>query len=125
MNESKDLKRIQDFVDRLKSTNSTNDKIDIISISKSLRKLKLCPSNEPQIQEMKFMQYSYWADNLLIHSKPNNRIVTEPNWSRSGMFGRYLFGYPRYQLSVGSRCEPNRGVFILPNRRGACPLDLY
>jgi len=30
MNESKDLKRIQDFVDRLKSTNSTNDKIDII-----------------------------------------------------------------------------------------------
>ena len=26
----KDLKRIQDFVDRLKSTNSTNDKIDII-----------------------------------------------------------------------------------------------
>ena len=30
MNESKDLKRIQEFVDRLKSTNSTNDKIDII-----------------------------------------------------------------------------------------------
>ena len=30
MNESKDLKRIQDFVDRLKSTNSTNDKIAII-----------------------------------------------------------------------------------------------
>ena len=30
MNESKDLKRIQDLVDRLKSTNSTNDKIDII-----------------------------------------------------------------------------------------------
>jgi len=30
MNESKDLKRIQGFVDRLKSTNSTNDKIDII-----------------------------------------------------------------------------------------------
>ena len=30
MNESKDLKRIQDFVGRLKSTNSTNDKIDII-----------------------------------------------------------------------------------------------
>jgi len=30
MNESKDLKRIQDVVDRLKSTNSTNDKIDII-----------------------------------------------------------------------------------------------
>ena len=30
MNESKDLKRMQDFVDRLKSTNSTNDKIDII-----------------------------------------------------------------------------------------------
>jgi len=30
MNESKDLKIIQDFVDRLKSTNSTNDKIDII-----------------------------------------------------------------------------------------------
>jgi len=30
MNESKDLKRIQEFVTRLKSTNSTNDKIDII-----------------------------------------------------------------------------------------------
>ena len=30
MNESKDLKRIQEFVGRLKSTNSTNDKIDII-----------------------------------------------------------------------------------------------
>ena len=30
MNESKDLKRIQDVVDRLKSTNSTNDKIAII-----------------------------------------------------------------------------------------------
>jgi len=30
MNESKDLKRIQDFVGRLKATNSTNDKIDII-----------------------------------------------------------------------------------------------
>ena len=30
MNESTDLKRIQDFVTRLKSTNSTNDKIDII-----------------------------------------------------------------------------------------------
>ena len=30
MNESTDLKRIQDFVARLKSTNSTNDKIDII-----------------------------------------------------------------------------------------------
>ena len=30
MNESKDLKRIQDFVGRLKSTNSTNDKIGII-----------------------------------------------------------------------------------------------
>jgi len=30
MNESKDLKRIQEFVDRLKSTNSTNDKIGII-----------------------------------------------------------------------------------------------
>ena len=30
MNESKDLKRIQEFVARLKSTNSTNDKIDII-----------------------------------------------------------------------------------------------
>jgi DNA ligase-1 len=30
MNESKDLKKIQEFVDRLKSTNSTNDKIDII-----------------------------------------------------------------------------------------------
>ena len=30
MNESRDLKRIQKFVDRLKSTNSTNDKIDII-----------------------------------------------------------------------------------------------
>ena len=29
MNESKDLKRIQEFVDKLKSTNSTNDKIDI------------------------------------------------------------------------------------------------
>ena len=27
---SEDLKRIQDFVDRLKTTNSTNDKIDII-----------------------------------------------------------------------------------------------
>ena len=34
MNESKDLKRIQDFVDRLKSTNSTNDKIDIIKENK-------------------------------------------------------------------------------------------
>ena len=30
MNESKDLKRIQEFVARLKSTNSTNDKINII-----------------------------------------------------------------------------------------------
>ena len=30
MNKSTDLKRIQDFVTRLKSTNSTNDKIDII-----------------------------------------------------------------------------------------------
>jgi len=30
MNESKDLKKIQEFVTRLKSTNSTNDKIDII-----------------------------------------------------------------------------------------------
>ena len=30
MNESTDLKRIQDFVTRLKSTNATNDKIDII-----------------------------------------------------------------------------------------------
>jgi len=30
MNENKDLKRIQEFVDKLKSTNSTNDKIDII-----------------------------------------------------------------------------------------------
>ena len=30
MNESNDLKRIQEFVTRLKSTNSTNDKIDII-----------------------------------------------------------------------------------------------
>ena len=30
MNESRDLKRIQDFVDKLKATNSTNDKIDII-----------------------------------------------------------------------------------------------
>tara|TARA_R110001599_G_scaffold110078_1_gene273895 strand:+ start:482 stop:1777 length:1296 start_codon:yes stop_codon:yes gene_type:complete len=30
MNESKDLKRIQEFVDKLKSTNSTNNKIDII-----------------------------------------------------------------------------------------------
>jgi len=30
MNESKDLKRIQEFVGKLKSTNSTNDKIDII-----------------------------------------------------------------------------------------------
>ena len=30
MNEAKDLKRIQEFVTRLKSTNSTNDKIDII-----------------------------------------------------------------------------------------------
>ena len=30
MNESKDLKRIQEVVDRLKSTNSTNDKIEII-----------------------------------------------------------------------------------------------
>ena len=30
MNESKDLKRIQEFVDKLKSTNSTNDKIGII-----------------------------------------------------------------------------------------------
>ena len=30
MNESVDLKRIQDFVDKLKATNSTNDKIDII-----------------------------------------------------------------------------------------------
>ena len=30
MKESKDLKRIQEFVDKLKSTNSTNDKIDII-----------------------------------------------------------------------------------------------
>jgi len=30
MNESKDLKKIQEFVDRLKSTNSTNDKIAII-----------------------------------------------------------------------------------------------
>jgi len=30
MNESKDLKRIQEFVDKLKATNSTNDKIDII-----------------------------------------------------------------------------------------------
>jgi DNA ligase-1 len=30
MNESRDLKRIQDFVGRLKSTNSTNDKINII-----------------------------------------------------------------------------------------------
>ena len=34
MNESKDLKRIQDFVDRLKSTNSTNDKIGIIKTYK-------------------------------------------------------------------------------------------
>ena len=30
MNESKDLKRIQEFVDKLKSTNSTNDKIETI-----------------------------------------------------------------------------------------------
>tara|TARA_R110002020_G_scaffold210597_2_gene416695 strand:- start:5945 stop:7258 length:1314 start_codon:yes stop_codon:yes gene_type:complete len=30
MNENKDLKRIQEFVDKLKSTNSTNDKIEII-----------------------------------------------------------------------------------------------
>jgi len=30
MNESRDLKRIQEFVDKLKSTNSTNNKIDII-----------------------------------------------------------------------------------------------
>ena len=30
MNESVDLKRIQEFVDKLKATNSTNDKIDII-----------------------------------------------------------------------------------------------
>ena len=30
MNESKDLKRTQEFVTKLKSTNSTNDKIDII-----------------------------------------------------------------------------------------------
>ena len=30
MNENAELKRIQEFVDRLKSTNSTNDKIDII-----------------------------------------------------------------------------------------------
>ena len=30
MNESRDLKRIQEFVDKLKATNSTNDKIDII-----------------------------------------------------------------------------------------------
>ena len=30
MNESKDLKRIQEFVDKLKATNSTNDKIGII-----------------------------------------------------------------------------------------------
>ena len=30
MNDSTDLKSIQDFVTRLKSTNATNDKIDII-----------------------------------------------------------------------------------------------
>ena len=30
MNESRDLKRIQEFVGKLKATNSTNDKIDII-----------------------------------------------------------------------------------------------
>ena len=30
MNDSRDLKRIQEFVDKLKATNSTNDKIDII-----------------------------------------------------------------------------------------------
>ena len=30
MNKSTDLKRIQDFVTRLKSTNATNNKIDII-----------------------------------------------------------------------------------------------
>ena len=30
MNENIDLKRIQEFVDKLKATNSTNDKIDII-----------------------------------------------------------------------------------------------
>ena len=30
MNENKDLKRIQEFVDKLKSTNSTNDKVGII-----------------------------------------------------------------------------------------------
>ena len=30
MDEIKDLKKIQELVDRLKSTNSTNDKIDII-----------------------------------------------------------------------------------------------
>jgi len=34
MNESKDLKRIQEFVDKLKSTNSTNDKIEIIKTYK-------------------------------------------------------------------------------------------
>ena len=40
MNENKDLKRIQEFVDKLKSTNSTNDKIAIIKEYKGEYKIE-------------------------------------------------------------------------------------
>ena len=124
MDEIKDLKKIQELVDRLKSTNSTNDKIDIIkeygddSMIKQLLKYVYSPFKQYYIKSTqlkklkKLCNPTYFGSLFCMLDNLTNRVWT--GHTAIGYVNGYVKSFPEYKELIYCIIDKN-----LKTRTGA------